>query len=267
MLGALTPGALSVARKGERVLKDLKHRSLVKMDTNDRISKTLQFVTIHDLLLELGRSIAHEGRVYSASGGSSSWSFSVPTVVQHLFICKSDFVRVPTSVIAQAQLKSIVLSGVTRIPSLLDLRGCQLVMFDHCSGDFFNPSWLRLPCLTLEQFSCSGGLATLRYPPDLRRLSILQYMSFRSCQELTRGPNMSGLTALQHLDLSKCMAMSIPPDVRGLHALRRLELRGCVALTSPPNIQGLTGLQVLDLSGYNALTNPPDVRGLAALQS
>jgi Leucine-rich repeat (LRR) protein len=270
-LGALIPGALSIAQKGKRVLKDLKCRSLIKVD----MKSGKEFVTIHDLLMELGRSIANEGRVYSASGYQNgygqwyyrcSWSPPVPTAVQHLSLHYSDFTRVPASVIAQSQLKSIVLSNVSRIPPLLDLRGCQVVMFNECTGDFFNSSWQRLRCFILGQASCFRKLATLYYPPDLRKLSILQYLSLSMCKQLVRPPNISGLAALRHLDLNGCVALTSSPNVRGMNALQRLDLSGCVALTSPPTVQGLNALQHLDLSRCKALETPPDVQGLNALQ-
>jgi hypothetical protein len=91
-LGALIPGALSIVQKGKRVLRDLEYRSLIKVDM--KFGK--ESVTLHDLHMELGRSIANEGRVYSASGFGGwnyrcSWSSPVPMVVQHLSLYRSDF--------------------------------------------------------------------------------------------------------------------------------------------------------------------------------
>jgi hypothetical protein len=304
MLGALIAGPGSAKWKGEQFMTDLKHRSLIKLEgTNSLGSPRL---VVHDLFMEFALAIIMEEKRVSTCvwrpNKSHHLTNEVGGLVEHWAVLWHQGVRLheyyedidallssqlrmqEAPIQSTAQLRSIILQGC-HVPSLRDLRNCQLLSLRCCSGPFLGDHDYTSFCSCLRSLASRSSTLdfrgmtaiqhleliecfTLKKSPALQGLTSLTHLSLQSCRFLYTPPDLGDLPNLQHLDLSWCHQLIKPPNVRGLLRLQHLDLSGCLSLTEPPaNIQGLSSLQFLDFGACNNMLLPPILSGLTALQS
>ena len=107
------------------------------------------------------------------------------------------------------------------------------------------------------------GLTTL--PPEIARLSALQYINLNYNQITALPPEIACLTELQELHLNSNLLTALPPEVARLTALQTLDLSANQLIALPPEIARLTALQTLILYGNPLKVLPPEIASLTSL--
>jgi internalin A len=108
------------------------------------------------------------------------------------------------------------------------------------------------------------GLTAL--PPELGRLTQLQFLHVSHNQLTALPPELGRLTQLQDLDVSHNQLTSLPPEMGNLTQLQHLAVFGNQLTTLPPELGRLTQLQFLHVSHNQLTALPPELGRLTRLQ-
>jgi internalin A len=117
-------------------------------------------------------------------------------------------------------------------------------------------------------YTYSGFEFLTRLPPEVGRLTWLEWLDISSCKQLSGDLSpLAGLTSLQSLNLSRCCELSCDlSPLASLTSLQKLNLSWCSQLSGDLSpLAGLTSLQELNLSGCKQLSG--DLSPLAGLTS
>src|SRR6266436_3995604 len=119
----------------------------------------------------------------------------------------------------------------------------------------------RAPRLDLSD----RGLTSL--PPEIGRLTALQWLKLYGNQLTSVPPEIGRLTVLKYLDLYGNQLTSLPQEIGPLAELQWLSLHGNQLTSLPPEIGRLTALQTLILGSNHLTSLPPEIGRLTELQT
>ncbi|XP_059077626.1 disease resistance protein RUN1-like isoform X2 [Cryptomeria japonica] len=257
-----------------RVQTALKNLSL-KMLIGINVSDSQAFLSMHDLLREMGRGIQEQvdnnRRLWLPMGAHRNLSRDRAEGV-NMLVYTGENGREPVSVHRMHSLRYLVVQNTivgnigNLAPNLLwiKIRNCEFVSDTYSLLTLRNrfqldSNWSQVRILSVDQ--CAS---ITRIPNTLDSLVNLRRLYLRDCIALTTLPNTLGnLSQLEKLYLGGCTSLtSLPHTVGNLRQLKYLGLEGCTGLRSLPSTVGnLRQLEALDLSGCIGLRSLPSTVG------